>query len=201
LTQQARAEQKQVGREAVAERGQIAAAAKVESKQAIDAAKSRASSAIDRAKQEAKIPKDQADALQSAINSLGDTPANAFDKMVFGADPVKQLTTFAPYIKATAEGVDDFQKGVVEGLVRRANGDVTKLIREWDTVIKPAIIGADLMSEAAAENITRQLTGLSAVTKGKVRQLSVIETAFANLIRNGIQVPMGVLRQTGALGE
>jgi len=201
LTQQARAEQKQVGREAAEKRSQITAAAKVESKQAIDSAKSRANSAIDRAKQEAKIPKDQADALQSAINSLGDTPANAFDKMVFGADPVKQLSTFAPYIKATPEGLEDFQKGVVEGLVRRANGDVTKLIREWDTVIKPAIIGADLMSEAAATNITRQLTGLNAVTKGNVRQLSVIETAFANLIRNGIQVPMGALRQTGVLGE
>jgi len=199
LTQQARAEQKQVGREAATERGQITAAAKVESKQAIDAAKSRATSAIDRAKQEAKIPKDQADALQNAVNSLGDTPANAFDKMVFGADPVKQLSTFAPYIKATPEGLEDFQKGVVEGLVRRANGDVTKLIREWDTVIKPAIIGADLMSEAAATNITRQLTGLNAVTKGNVRQLSVIETAFANLIRNGIQLPMATLRQTNVL--
>lgn len=201
LTQQARAEQKQIGREAVAQRGQIAAAAKVESKQAIDSAKARANSAIDQAKQEAKIPKDQADALQSAINSLGDTPANAFDKMVFGSDPVKQLTTFAPYIKATAEGLQDFQKGVVEGLVRRSNGDVTKLIREWDTVIKPSVVGAGLMTEDAATNITRQLTGLNAVTKGNIRQLSVIETAFANLIRNGIQVPMAGLRQTGIIGE
>jgi hypothetical protein len=55
------------------------------------------------------------------------------------------------------------------------------------------------MSEAAATNITRQLTGLNAVTKGNVRQLSVIETAFANLIRNGIQLPMGALRQTNVL--
>ena len=119
----------------------------MESKQAVDSAKARANSAIEQAKQEAKIPKDQADALQSAINSLGDTPANAFDKMVFGADPVKQLTTFAPYIKATSEGLEDFQKGVVEGLVRRSNGDVTKLIREWDAVIKPAVIKSGLMDD------------------------------------------------------
>jgi hypothetical protein len=201
LTQQTRAEQKQVGREAVVERDQITSAAKIEKKEVIDSAKARANDAINKAAQDAKIPQEQANALQSAINSLGDTPANAFDQMVFGADPVKQLTRFAPYIKATQEGLNDFQKGVVEGLVRRANGDVTKLIREWDAVIKPAIIGADLMSEAAATNITRQLTGLNAVTKGNIRQLSVIETAFANLIRNGIQVPMAGLRQTGVLAE
>lgn len=201
LTQQARAEQKQVGKEAAAERGQITAAAKVESKESIDSAKQQAKDAIAKAEQQASIPKDQADALQKAINALGDTPANAFDKMVFGSDPVKNLTTFAPYIKSTSQGVKDFQKGVVEGLVRRANGNIPNLIREWDTVVKPAVVQSGLMSENKASEITRQLTGLNSVTQGNIRQLTIIETAFANLIRNGIQVPMMGLRQTEVLGQ
>lgn len=199
--QQMRGEQKQVGREAVAEQGVITSAAKVESKEAIASAKKMAEESINKAGQEAKIPQEQANALKSAIDKLGDTPANAFKKMVFGEDPVKQLTTFAPYIKNTPQGLDDFQKGVIEGLVFRSRGSIPNLLREWDTVIKPAIVGSGLMTEAAATKITRDLTGLMSVTEGKVKQLSFIQNIFANMIRNGIQVPMSALRYTGVLGD
>lgn len=201
LTQQSRAEQKQVGREAATERGQIMTAAKVESKEAIETSKQQAKDAIAKAEQQASIPKDQANALKKTIDALGDTPANAFDKMVFGSDPVKNLTTFAPYIKATPQGLKDFQKGVIEGLVRRANGNIPNLIREWDTVVKPAVVQSGLMSENKASRITRELTGLNSVTQGNIRKLTIIETAFANLIRNGIQVPMMGLREAGLIGE
>jgi hypothetical protein len=173
----------------------------VESKEAIASAKKMSDEAIDRAKQEAKIPQDQADALKSAIDALGDTPANAFNKMVFGSDPVKQLTTFAPYIKNTQQGLDDFQKGVIEGLVSRSRGNIPNLIRDWDTVIKPAIVGSGLMTESAATKITRDLTGLMSVTEGNVKQLNFIQTIFGNLIRNGIQVPGAALRSYGILGD
>jgi len=199
--QQLRGEQKQIGREAVAEQGVITSAAKVESKEAIASAKKMSDEAIDRANQEAKIPQDQADALKSAINALGDTPANAFNKMVFGNDPVRQLTTFAPYIKNTQQGLDDFQKGVIEGLVSRSRGNIPNLIRDWDTVIKPAIVGSGLMTESAATKITRDLTGLMSVTEGNVKQLNFIQTIFGNLIRNGIQVPGAALRSYGILGD
>jgi len=200
--QQLRGEQKQIGREAVAEQGAITSAAKVESKEAIASAKKMSDEAIDKAKQEAKIPQDQADALKSAINALGDTPANAFNKMVFGNDPVRQLTTFAPYIKNTPQGLDDFQKGVVEGLVSRSRGNIPNLIRDWDTVIKPAIVGSGLMTESAATKITRDLTGLMSVTEGNVKQLTLIQTIFGNLIRTGIvQVPGAALRTYGILGD
>jgi len=199
--QQMLGEQRQVGREAVTKQGVITSAAKVESKEAITSAKKLSEEAINKATQEAKIPQEQANALKSAIDKLGDTPANAFKKIVFGEDPVKQLTTFAPYIKNTPQGLDDFQKGVIEGLVSRSRGSIPNLIREWDTVIKPAIVGTGLMTEAAATKITRDLTGLMSVTEGNVKQLNFIQIIFANMIRNGIQVPMSALRYSGVLGD
>lgn len=195
-----RREQKDIGRAAAAERAGIEKAAKVESKEAIDAAKARAAAATDRAKAEAKIPADQAEQLKSALNALGDTPANAFNKMVFGSDPVRQLTVFAPYIRATPQGIDDFQKGVVEGLVSRSRGDVRKLIRDWETSVKPAIVDSGLMTLSKADEITNKLTGIAAITQGDIKQLTLFQTTLGNLIRNGIQVPMAGLRQFGVIG-
>lgn len=188
-------EQALIGKQAAGERSAVEKAAKEESKQVIDAAKERAKREIESATDQAKIPADQAKQLQSALNGLTETPAKAFERLVFGTDPVGQLNVFAPYIKATTGGLEAFQKGVVEGLVKRAKGDGTALLRDWETIVAPAIVGAGLMPPKEASRITQELVGLQSINQGNIKQMTILQTTLTNLIRTAIsQIPAGTGR-------
>lgn len=198
LAGELRAEQKQIGREAAVKKGETIKLAETEAKTAISKAKEAASNAVEQAAKEARIPADQAKEIQSALNALGDTPANAFEKIVFGADPVAKLKIFGQYIKNTPQGLDDFEKGVIEGLIERAKKNPAALVREWETTVKPAIVGAGLMGSSSANNISDQLRGIQALSQGDVRRLTFGENMFKTAVRQAIsQAPGTAYRMIG----
>jgi hypothetical protein len=198
LASELRSEQKQIGKEAAIKKGEAIKSAETEAKTVISKAKEAASNAIQQAAEQLRIPSGQAKELQSALDSLGDTPANAFEKIVFGADPVGKLKVFSQYIKNTPQGLDDFEKGVIEGLIDRAKKNPATLVREWETTVKPAIVDAGLMSSSSANNISNQLRGIQSLSQGDVRRLTFAENMFKTAVRQAIsQAPGLVYRRIG----
>ena len=197
LTKNLRTQLKPIGTKAAQEKSAVLAAGKEESKSIIDSAKQEAIKASEALKQQAVIPEAESKALQSALNGLTETPKTAFEKIAFGNDPVKQLRIFAPYIKNTKQGITDYVNALREGLALRAKGNPSEMAREWQTRLAPANVGAGLMTQEQANEISMMLNTIKQITKGEIQQLSAMERFFVNSIRNNIyQVPGQVYRRS-----
>ena len=182
-----RKQQKQIGTEAAKESGKI-----------VSDAKKRASEAVALAKQQRSIPDAEAKALQDALDTLTETPKQAFEKIAFGNDPVGQLRKWSPYIKRTQQGIDDYVSGLMDGLATKVKGSPDAVVKEWNDVLGPAHVGAGLMSQSEANSIFQQLQQIQKISGGNPQKLSAMERVLVNLIRTSVyQGPALITRRIG----
>ena len=181
LATEMRGEQKVVGVAATKESATVIANAKDSAKQAVEQAN------VQRA-----IPDADAKALSSALDALTETPKTAFERIAFGSDPVGQLRAFAPYIKQTKQGLEDYQKALLDGIASRIGNDPEKLIRLWNDVLSPANVGAGLISKSAANEVSQQLMAVQRIQGGTIQKLGAMERFIVNMIRN--EVYQGIVR-------
>jgi len=193
-----RQQQKQIGTQAAKESGGVIKAAGESAKGIVADAKKRASEAVALGIQQRAIPEAEANALQSELNKLTETPKQAFEKIAFGNDPVGQLRKFAPYIKRTQQGIDDYVSGLMDGLATKVKGSPDAVVKEWQDVLGPAHVGAGLMSQSEANSIFQQLQQIQKISGGNPQKLSAMEKVLVNLIRTSVyQGPALITRRIG----
>lgn len=191
-----RQQQKQIGREAAKKTSEVVKEAGESAKGIIAEAKQRAAEAVKQATQNRAIPEAEAKALQSELDKLTETPKEAFEKIAFGVDPVGQLRKFAPYITRTKQGIEDYQRGLLDGLASKVRGNPDALVKQWNDVLGPAHVQAGLISQNEANSVAQKLFEIQKISAGNPQKLSAMERVFVNLIRNSVyQVPAFVARR------
>jgi hypothetical protein len=196
LGAEVRQQQKQIGREAAKEAAGVVKEAGESAKGILADAKQRAADAIKQAVQTRAIPEAEANALQSELNKLTETPKKAFEKIAFGVDPVGQLRKFAPYITRTKQGIEDYQRGLMDGLASKVNGNPDALVKEWNDILGPAHVQAGLISQKASNSVAQQLDQIQQISAGKPEKLNAMKRIVVNLIRNSVyQGPAFIARR------